>query len=434
MKNKQQLLIESWLSNEDIFALCNSIITPSYFDPEYRNALAFIKQYHEQYNGIPSSDIIAAETGTEFEPRKLTRDGIEYAVKEIETFCRQSALKQAVIKSAKYIAEQNETQIETDIRNALSISVQRDIGIDYFANPLQRLERQLENPLRTSTGWERFDDVLGGGMARKEIVLFSANSGGGKSITLANLAVNFIETGYNVLYLSLELSEEMISMRFDTMFSGIPTVAWRENYRKIAQSITSNNARGKLVIKHMPSGTNAMTIRAYLKEFEIVNGYTPDLLVVDYLDIMGANERISSDNVWEKDKRSTEQLRDIAFEYNMYVASASQQNRSAIDASELNQSHIAGGLSKVNTVDVYASIIMTPAMRAAGEISFLMLKTRSSDGVGKRITLKWNNNSLRITNLDGDPTVPPDEPPPTRKPKPKTSLSTIITNNVGNKS
>lgn len=432
MKSKQHILIEGWLSNQDIFTICNTIIDPNYFDPEYRNAIAFIKDYHSRFNGIPDFEIIESETGVHFEPKKLTRDGSDYVVSEIETFCRQSALKIAVMKSARYIAENKESLIETDIRNALSITVQRDLGIDYFADPLARLEKQLENPIRTSTGWEKFDDVLGGGMARKEIVLFSANSGGGKSITLANLAVNFVETGYNVLYLSLELSEEMISMRFDTMISGIPTVAWRENYRTIAQRIGTTPHRGKLFIKHMPSGTNALAIRAYLKEFEIVNGFMPDLLVVDYLDIMGANERVSSDNVWEKDKRATEQLRDIGFEYNMYIASASQQNRSAIDASELNQSHIAGGLSKVNTVDVYASIIMTPAMRAAGEISFHMLKTRSSDGVGKRITLKWDNTSLRITNLIGDPVVPSDELPPSKQ-KPKRSLTTVISQNIGAK-
>jgi hypothetical protein len=84
----------------------------------------------------------------------------------------------------------------------------------------------------------------------------------------------------------------------------------------------------------------------------------------------------------------------------MYIATASQQNRSAIEAPELNQGHIAGGLTKINTVDVYISIVLTPTMRAGGEIGFTFLKTRSSDGVGKTVYLKWNNTSLRITNAD----------------------------------
>ena len=82
----------------------------------------------------------------------------------------------------------------------------------------------------------------------------------------------------------------------------------------------------------------------------------------------------------------------------MFGATASQQNRSAIDAQELNHSHIAGGLTKVNTVDWYISIILTPTMKAAGEIGFTFLKSRSSDAVGKTIYLRWDNNSLRIKN------------------------------------
>jgi hypothetical protein len=82
----------------------------------------------------------------------------------------------------------------------------------------------------------------------------------------------------------------------------------------------------------------------------------------------------------------------------MIGATASQQNRSAIDAQELNQSHIAGGLTKVNTVDWYISIVMTPTMKVAGEIMFYFLKSRSSDAVGKAVSLVWNNVSLRITN------------------------------------
>jgi hypothetical protein len=231
------------------------------------------------------------------------------------------------------------------------------------------------------------------------MLLLSANSGGGKSITLANLAENFLFQGLNVLYISLELSEDMIAQRFDTMFTGVPSVNWKAKYKDIASTIRDIGKEvGKLTIKRMHVGTNANAIRAYLKEFELLYGYVPDLLVVDYLDIMGPNQHVSADNISEKDKQAAEQLRDILFDYNMFGATASQQNRSAIDAQELNHSHIAGGLTKVNTVDWYISIILTPTMKAAGEIGFTFLKSRSSDAVGKTIYLQWDNNSLRIKN------------------------------------
>jgi KaiC/GvpD/RAD55 family RecA-like ATPase len=340
-----------------------------------------------------------------------------YCSDEIETFCRRRAVQQAILAAPKMIADEDYGGVENLIKDAISVSLNRELGLEYFLSPLERLRALAATPQRTPTLWTAFDQLLGGGLARKEILLFSANSGGGKSITLANLALNFLMQEkfpgagkkMDVLYISLELSEELIAQRFDTMYTGISSVCWQDNYRRIADEVKDiGQHMGRLTIKHMPSGTNANAIRGFLKEFELKNGYIPDLLVIDYLDIMGANEHVSADNVFEKDKRSAEQLRDILFEYNMYGATASQQNRSAIDAQELNHSHIAGGISKVNTVDWYVSIIMNSTMKAAGEIGFAFLKTRSSDGVGKTIYLKWDNNSLRIKNMPKDEEVDDD--------------------------
>ena len=115
---------------------------------------------------------------------------------------------------------------------------------------------------------------------------------------------------------------------------------------------------------------------------------------------MGSNENTSLENVSVKDKLATEQLRDILEDYNMMGATASQQNRAAIDTPELNQGHIAGGLTKVNTADWYISIVFNPAMKAKGEILFVFLKSRSSDAVGKQTLLKWVNSHLRILGMD----------------------------------
>lgn len=406
---KQKLLIEYLISSVDVFAACKGIVVADYFNPEYRQTVAFLHAYYDQYRALPTTTQLEAETGvTLTQHLTMSRAETEYASDEVETFCQRRAMESAIVKAPTLIAEGNYGQVDKLIRDAISVSLNRSLGLSYFDDPRGRLEANLALPPRTPTTWTEFDDLLGGGLARGEMIMFSANSGGGKSITLANLALNFLtqprEPGkpgnMNVLYISLELSEDLIAQRFDTMWSGISSVRWRDNYKEIADTVEAVGERvGSLTIKHMPSGTNANAIRAYLKEFELANGYLPDLLVVDYLDIMGPNEHVSADNVSEKDKRSAEQLRDIGIDFKMFVATASQQNRSAIEAKELNHSHIAGGLTKVNTVDWYVSIIMNATMKASGEIGFAFLKTRSSDGVGKTIYLKWENNTLRIKNL-----------------------------------
>ena len=398
--DKQQLLLEYLISSPDTFTLCKSIIKAVYFDPEFRKTIGFIHEYYDEYHAVPSVEQIHAETGINLTVHQVTRDKISYCSTEIEKFCKRRAFQQAVVAAPAMMGDdENYGKAYQAITDALTVSLNKNMGVNYFADPRARLEALSHEPARTPTKWNAVDNLLGGGLARTEMILFSANSGGGKSITLANLAVNLLAQKLNVLYLSFELSEPLITQRFDTMFTGVSTVVWRSHIDDMAVSLDSIAPHmGNLVVKHMPSGTNANAIRSYLKEFELKYGYIPDLLVVDYLDIMGANEHVSADNISEKDKRAAEQLRDIGFDYNMFIASASQQNRSAIVASELDQSHIAGGLTKVNTVDVYISILMSPTMRAAGEIGFKFLKTRSSDGVGKTVYLRWDQNWLRIMN------------------------------------
>lgn len=405
---KQQLLVEYMISSPDTFALCKTIVKSEYFDPEYRKSVEFLHDYYNQYSSTPSPAQIEAETGIKLSIQPTTRADINYCTNEIETFCKRRAVQQAVLSAPKMIAEGDYGGVERMIKDAVSISLNRNMGLSYFTDPLARLEEMIKGSPRIPTFGPEFDALMGGGLARKEILMLSANSGGGKSIALANLALNWLSTPksptdsrkLDVLYISLELSEEMIGQRFDTMYTGISTVCWRDNYREIAGTLEDIAPHvGRMTIKHMPSGTTANSIRAYLKEFELTNGYVPDCLILDYLDLGGPNEHVSADNISEKDKRAAEQFRDILFEYNMYGATASQQNRSAIEAQELNHSHIAGGLTKINTVDWYVSIIMTPTMKAAGEIGFAFLKTRSSDGVGKIVYMKWDNNGLRIRSL-----------------------------------
>lgn len=396
---KQKILLQYLVSSPDTFAMCKSIIKAEYFDPKLRSAVDFILTYYDKYNNIPSPDLIFAETSTNVKVQPITRDQIKYCAEQVEEFCKRKAVENAVLSSVKYINDGNYGKMMQIIQDAMTVSLNRDIGLDYFDKPFDRIERLLQVPSRITTGWKQFDDLIGGGIARTELLLFTANSGGGKSIVMTNLGLNFAKQKLNVVYLSLELSEELISQRLDVMFSGVPTALWKNHAQEIGEIITqAAPGYGKFIVKRMPSGTNANAIRSYLKEFELKYNFIPDVIISDYLDLMSSNEKVSADNVFEKDKRATEQFRDILSDYNAIGITASQQNRSAVDAEHISQAHIAGGISKINTADWVVSILMTPAMKAAGEIGFQFLKTRSSHGAGETIFLKWDSKFLRVVD------------------------------------
>ncbi len=397
---KQKLIIEYLLSSTDTFALCESIVDSEYFDPEFRETVSFIKDYFDEYHTTPDDKQVEAETGVQVDLYEIKPDQVQYCMDQVEKFCKRRAIERAVLASPKLINDGDYDSVETKIREALLVSLQRDLGLRYFEDPEKRHKRMMEDDPVTSTGWLEMDEALFGGIARKELLLVSASSGGGKSITLANLGFNFLYQGLNVLYVSLELSEDVVAQRFDTMFSGIGRKVWKEHSSEICTRLASaKEGCGVLDIIHRKSGTRANEIRAYLKEYYLHYNMMPDLLIIDYVDKMNPNEKnIDLGDVWTKDKLCSEQIRDIGVDFNMFVATASQLNRSAVGATHHDHGQIAGGISKINEADVYWSIVMTAAMRAKGEICFFLQKTRNSDGEGRTIYLDWKGSHLRIVN------------------------------------
>lgn len=398
-EKKQRLLIEYLISSPDTYALCQNIVSPAFFDPALRNAVAFIKKYYQDYNNTPSTEQIEAETEQQFILRDVLLDKVKWTCTEIETFCRRKALEKAIYASPELIAKGDYGTVESTIRDAILLSLNTNLGTRYFENPEERLQKLLESPLVEPTGWNEVDDLLYGGISRGELLLVAANSGGGKSITLANLAFNFLERKKNVLYISLELSEAVIAQRFDTMFTGISRKDWKGHVSEIATRVNNAGAEhGILDIKQMPAGTTASGIRAYLKEYYLHYKIMPDLLVIDYLDEMAPNESVDAGDAWLTAKLCSSQVRQLGVDYNFAVATASQLNREAVKATTHDHSHIAGGISKINICDVYFSIKFNEAMRIQNEIMFTFQKTRNSDGVGKIVYLTWDPKRLRIVN------------------------------------
>ena len=400
---KQKLLIDYLVSDKDLLATCNSIIKPGYFDPAVRKVVAFVQDYFEKYKDVPGTELVKAETNVQCKKvEALTKDKHQYTCDEVEKFCRNKAVELAILNSVKLLDKQDFGQIEQSLKDAISVGLVKDLGLDYFANPEARL-RDTELTMKPiSTGWPELDEHIGGGLFRQELTLFMANSGVGKSIMLTNLSANVLKQGYNVVYITLELAEKIVAKRIDSMFTSVSQKNILQNIPKVSHELERIREKsGRLFVKRMrESTTNAKHVVSYLKEFQDINGITPDLLVVDYLDIMAPVQKIAADNLFGKDKYLSEEIRAVGFDFDCAIASASQMGRAALEAETIHQGHIQGGISKVNTVDNLIPIIQTEQMRAAGEYVLSFAKTRNSDGVGKQIILGWNPDTLQVTSLN----------------------------------
>ena len=245
------------------------------------------------------------------------------------------------------------------------------------------------------------DSKLFGGFNKGELNIFAGGSGAGKSIFLQNLALNWSLMRLNVVYISLELSENLTAMRMDAMNTGYSTRDLYKNLDDVDLRIKMQKKKaGSIQIVQLASGCTVNDIRAYLKEYTVQTGIRPDCILIDYLDLMmPAQKKVPPSDLFIKDKFVSEELRNLAVDLDILFATASQLNRGAVDEIEFDHSHIAGGLSKIQTADNVIGIFSSRAMRERGRIQIQFMKTRSSSGVGQKVDLEFDINTLRLRDL-----------------------------------
>jgi hypothetical protein len=266
----QKLYLEIMLSDAELFVRCQGIFDHTLFDRKLQDAAEFINEYAKKYTVLPDYEMVNAACGITLDrPTDLKEGHIDWMLDEFESFTRHKSLERAIINSADLLEKHDYGSVEQMIKEAVQVGLSKDLGTDYFEDPRSRLLKIKDKNGQISTGWPGLDRKLFGGMNRGELNIFAGGSGAGKSLFLANLGVNWALAGFNVVYLTLELSEELVSMRIDSMLTGVAT---REIFRDLDDVEMKVKIIGKksgaMQIKYMPSGKTVNDLRSYLKEFE----------------------------------------------------------------------------------------------------------------------------------------------------------------------
>lgn len=400
----QKLFIYFMMNDPELYTRVRNIIQPSYFDKGLKDVVSTIVTHSEEYSSMPKNELLKATHGFEIEPLGDISAHTTWFLDEFEEFCKHKALEHAIINSTDLLQEGKYGEVERMVKEAVQIGLTRDLGTDYFANPRERLEILKNNNGQISTGWKDLDHKLYGGINRGEVTIFAGGSGAGKSLFMQNMALNWAEAGQNVVYFTLELSEGLSAMRMDAMLTSRSTKQIFKDLDQVELEVAAKGKQsGMLRIKYLPSGASVNDLRAYMKELQIQTGKQVDCICIDYLDLMTpAGTKISASDLFIKDKYVTEEMRNLAMELQTVTVTASQLNRSAVEEVEFDHSHIAGGISKIQTADNVIGIFTSNAMRERGQYQLQLLKTRSSSGVGSKINLVFDRDSLRISDDDSD--------------------------------
>lgn len=335
----------------------------------------------------------------------------DWLIEQTERFCKEKSVYNAILKSIKII-EGSDQKLSQDsipklLQDALSVSFDTAVGHSYEDDAESRYEFYTRKEERIPFDLNMLNRVTKGGLTRKSLALVVAESGGGKSLFLCHAAASYLASGKNVMYISMEMSEERIAERIDANLMNVSIdqlskMSKDEFMTKIAKITSRSN--GKLVVKEYPTGAaHSGHFRALIEELKIKRNFIPDVMIVDYLGIC-ASARLkqgSNVNTYSLLKSVSEELRALGVEYNMPVLSAMQVNRSGFGNTELELTSISESIATVMTADLVFSIIRTEELDDLGQTMIKILKNRYSDiAVNRKFVVGIDRSKMKLYNLE----------------------------------
>jgi archaellum biogenesis ATPase FlaH len=397
----QRLFLEMMLEDASSYVRIQNIFNPQNFDRSLRPAAEFIREHSDKHQTLPERTQIAAATGVTLKSVSELNEGhYDWFFEEFESFTRRQELERAILKSADLLEKGDYGPVEKLIKDAVQISLTKDLGTDFWLDPEKMFSRYFDAGGQVSTGWPQLDQLLYGGFSRGELNIFAGGSGSGKSLVMMNIALNWVQQGLNGIYITLELSEELTGLRTAAMLTNMSTKEIRKDKETAALKVKLIGKKaGTYQVKSLPAQSNINDIRSFLKEYQIKTNIRVDFMMVDYLDLlMPVSAKVSPNDLFVKDKYVSEELRNLSKELGILMVTASQLNRSAVEEIEFDHSHISGGISKINTADNVFGIFTSRAMKERGKYQIQCMKSRSSTGVGQKIDLDYNLETMRITD------------------------------------
>lgn len=346
-----------------------------------------------------ASEILDALTG-EITP-------LDWLTDQTESFCKRRSAVNAIMESIAILDGENPNYTEDAIpkllQDALAVSFDTQLGHDYFDDASDRYDFYTATDEKIPLDLTELMKALKGGLRKKTLTCVAGQSGGGKSIMLCHVAADALRQGKNVLYITLELSEEMISQRVDANLINVPVddleKMTKEEFLLKVDRIKSRT-NGKLKVKEYAAGAHAGHFRALIEEYKTKHKFIPDLLVVDYLGICGSSRMRMGGSVNSNTylRAVAEELRGLGKEYDIPVFTGVQLNRGGYDNSDLSMTDIAESIGIAQTLDFFFALISTPELSEMDQVMVQVLKNRF--GPETKFILGLTKKKMQFYNLE----------------------------------
>tara|TARA_R110000851_G_scaffold5749_7_gene23531 strand:- start:2991 stop:4370 length:1380 start_codon:yes stop_codon:yes gene_type:complete len=417
-KSFQEKLCHLMMQDRPFCDQITEVLDLNFLQYEYlRVFVQILLDYREKYRTHPSYDIMATKikSGMDSYTPALSkqvrafyasvlsdselRDG-PFIKDNALDFCRKQVLKGAMMKSVKLIKTSSFDEIQSVIEKALKLGTDNNFGHDFIKDFEERYTITARDPV--STGFERIDDISKGGLGKSELGVVIAPTGAGKSMVLVHLGTEALKAGKTVVHYTMELADVVVGNRYDSCISRVPLADLFSNKRKVFEEI--QDVEGQLIIKEYPTkSASTETIKNHIERLK-KRGIEPDMIIVDYADLL---RPVKATREKRHDLENTyEELRAIAQIYKCPLWTASQTNRSGLNAEIITMEAISEAFNKCFVADFIFSLSRTVQDKQVNKGRIFVAKNRNGpDGLVFPTFVDWSNVNIKVLSRDDKDSV-----------------------------
>ena len=362
----QTKVISALLSDGKMLDTLGDVIHKKFFESEANKWIVDeIMSYYSEYTKVPSLDVFKAQLSKIDNPAlqktivaqlkeayiQIGGLDLQYIKDEFTSFCINQNLKNVIVQSIDLLKSGNYDKIKDLVDKAMKVGVNVDLGMDYLIDFAERYDETARDTV--ATDWDCINELMNGGLGPGELGVVVAPSGVGKTWVLAALGAAAVKAGKTVAHYTMELSQGYVGLRYDTVFTHISSSDLTEKKEEVLSKL--KRLTGKLKIKYYPpKGASSKTIQAHLEKM-IAAGNKPDLVIVDYADLLLSHSN-KTDSTYAEQGGVYIDLRGMSGELQIPIWTASQTNRSAIDSEVIEADKIADSYAKVMNADFIMSL------------------------------------------------------------------------------
>ena len=409
-KTFQENLVQLILDDRAFADQISEVMDTSFLELKYlRVFVDKIFDYRKKYGTHPSRDTITTILRTDIDKEnellqkqireyfarissnEFSVDGEQHIKDTSLDFCKKQKLKEAMIKSVGLIQNSSYDEISKIINDALKLGTDNNHGYDFILDFEKRFELKARNPV--STGWELIDNISKGGLGRGELGVVIAPTGAGKSMALVHLGAMALQAGLNVVHYTLELQDKVVALRYDSCITGISLTDVKEQKDIVWNGV--KDVKGKLIIKEYPTkSASTNTIKNHLEKLKRKD-FRIDMVIVDYGDLLRPlsaqkEKRIELEGIYEE-------LRGLAQVYQCSLWTASQTNRSGLNAEVITMESISEAFNKCFVADFIFTISRTIKDKNMNEGRLFVAKNRNGpDGLVFPIFMDTGNVKIKV--------------------------------------